>query len=122
MPLPFGLNQAGMDAVDLHPIFLAQVCKAFGEGSDRSIDRAANGEILFRLASAATGNGKKRTAPLLQQRPGSAGEAYMCKKFQCIAFRPVGIAQRKEIAPLGGAGIIDQNIEPAEGASRFLDQ
>src|ERR1700681_740875 len=44
VPLPLGLDQARMDAIDLHAILLAEVREALGEGGDRGIDRAADGE------------------------------------------------------------------------------
>ena len=46
----------------------------------------------------------------------------MAKKFHRIAFRPVGIGERKEIAALGGAGIVDQNVEAAEMLPDGFDQ
>ena len=59
---------------------------------------------------------------LLQQRPGRAREPHMGEEFQRIAVLPVGVGQREEIAALGGAGIVDQNVEPAELAPHRLDQ
>ena len=46
--MPLGLDQARMDAVDLHAVGLAEIGEAFGEGGDRGIDRAADGEALRR--------------------------------------------------------------------------
>ena len=46
----------------------------------------------------------------------------MGEEFQRIPVGPVGVGQRKEIAAPGGAGVVDQDIEPAELALRRLDQ
>src|SRR5882724_1461501 len=37
LPLPLGLDQARMNAIDLHAILLAEVGKAFGEGGNGGI-------------------------------------------------------------------------------------
>ena len=46
----------------------------------------------------------------------------MGKKFQRIAVLPVGVGELEKIAALGGAGIVDQNIEAAEIALDVIDQ
>src|SRR5215471_9035848 len=43
-PLPLGLDQRRMDAVDPHAILLAEIRQAFAESRDGGIDRAADGE------------------------------------------------------------------------------
>ena len=57
---------------------------------------------------------------LPQQRPGGAGEPHMGEEFQRIAFLPVGVGEFEKIAALGGAGIVDQNVEAAEIACRRI--
>jgi hypothetical protein len=49
-----------------------------------------------------------------QQRPGGAGEPHMGEEFERKAVLPVGIAERRELAALGRARIVDENVEPAE--------
>ncbi len=56
----------------------------------------------------------------LEQRPGGAGKPHMAEEFQRIAVFPIGVGEFEEIAALGGAGIVDQNIEPAEFALDLL--
>src|SRR5262249_57346365 len=68
-PLPLGLDQRRMDAVDPHAILLAEVGEALGEGGDGGVDRAADGEALLRLSSAGSTDRDQRAAALLQQRP-----------------------------------------------------
>ena len=63
-----------------------------------------------------------RAAPLLEQRPGGAGEPHMGEEFQRVAVFPIGVGEIEEIAALGGAGIVDENVEPAELALDLLDQ
>src|SRR6266849_5003746 len=46
-PLPFGLDQRRMDAVDPHAILLAEVGEALGEGGDGGVDRAPDGEAFL---------------------------------------------------------------------------
>ena len=53
---------------------------------------------------------------LLQQRPGGAREPHMGEELERIAVRPVGVGEGEEIAALGGAGIVDQDVEAAERA------
>src|SRR5262245_31162791 len=71
-PLPLGLDQARMYAIDPHPVLFAEVGEAFGEGGDRRVDRAADGEALLRLAPAGAPDGHQRAAALLEQRPDRA--------------------------------------------------
>src|SRR4029453_12056021 len=71
-PLTLGLDQGGMDAVDPHAVLLAEVGQALGEGGNGGVDRTADGETLFRLASTGAGDRDQRAAVLLQQRPGRA--------------------------------------------------
>src|SRR5262249_36564342 len=51
-PLPLGLDQRWMDAVDAHAVLLAEVGEALGEGGDGGVDRAADGESFLRFSSA----------------------------------------------------------------------
>jgi len=46
----------------------------------------------------------------------------MAEEFQRVAVLPVGVGESQEIAALGGAGIVDQNIERAEFAPHQFDQ
>src|SRR5262245_20045178 len=121
-PLPLGLDQAGMYAIDPHPVLLAEVGEAFGEGGDRGVDRAADGEALLRLAPAGAADRHQRAAALLEQRPGCAREPHMGEEFQRVALLPIGVGEREEIAAPGGAGIVDEDVEMAELASRGRDQ
>src|SRR5262249_33372135 len=41
-PLPLGLDQRWMDAVDPYAVLLAEVGEALGEGGDGGVDRAAD--------------------------------------------------------------------------------
>src|SRR5262249_59643711 len=47
-PLPLGLDQRWMNAVDPYAVLLAQVGEALGEGGDGGVDPAADGESLVR--------------------------------------------------------------------------
>jgi len=121
-PLPLGLDQRRMDAVDPNAILLAEVGEALGEGGDGGVDRAADGESPLRPSPAGSADRDQRAAALLQKRPGRAREPHMGEKFQRITIFPIGIGQRQEIAALGGAGIVDQNVESAEFAPHRRDQ
>jgi hypothetical protein len=46
----------------------------------------------------------------------------MGEKFERIAFGPILVGQREEIAALGRAGIVDENVESAEFPPRRLNQ
>ena len=46
----------------------------------------------------------------------------MGEELERIAFLPVGVGQREEIAAPGGAGVVEQDIEPAELALKRRDQ
>ena len=48
-----------------------------------------------------------------KQRPGGARKPHMGEELERIAVRPVGVGEGEEIAALGGAGIVDQDVEPA---------
>src|SRR5205814_218406 len=62
------------------------------------------------------------TALRLQQRPGLTGEPHMGEEFERKAVGPFGIGQLEEVAALGGAGVVDQDVEPPEFAAHRLDQ
>ena len=79
-----------------------------------ALTEAADGELGSRLAPAGAADGDERAAPLLEQRPGGAREPHMGEEFQRVAVLPIGVGELEEIAALGGAGIVDQNIERAE--------
>jgi hypothetical protein len=46
----------------------------------------------------------------------------MAEEFQRVAVLPIGVGQGEKIAALGGAGIVDQNVEAAELALELFDQ
>ena len=46
----------------------------------------------------------------------------MGEEFQRVAVFPIGVGEIEEIAALGGAGIVDENVEPAELALDLFDQ
>src|SRR5689334_5878685 len=121
-PRPVGLDDAGMDAVYAHAIGLAAIGEAFAEGGNGGIDRAADREFGGGLASAGAADRDERPAPLLEQRPGGAGEPDMGEEFQRVTVFPIGVGETQEIAALGGAGIVDQNIERAKLAFGLRDQ
>ncbi len=50
----------------------------------------------------------------LEQRPRRAAEPHLGEELQFEARGPVGVGEREEIAAAVGAGIVDQDIEPAE--------
>ena len=79
-----------------------------------------NSAVGLRAAGAADRN--QRTVPFFQKRPGGARQPHMGEEFQRIAVFPIGVGKVEEIAALGGAGIVDQNIEPAELAPGLVDQ
>src|SRR5262245_2904534 len=121
-PLPLGLDQRWMDAVDPYAVLLAEVGEALGEGGDSGVDRAADGEAFLRFSSAGAADRDQRAAALLQERPGRAREPHMGEKFKRVAAFPIGIRQHQEIAALGRTSIVDQNVESAEFAPHRLDQ
>src|SRR5262245_31031169 len=121
-PLSLRLDQRRMDAVDSHAVLLAEIRQTLGEGRDGGIDRAADGEAPLRFSSAGSGDRHQRAAALLEQRPSRAREPHVGEKFQCVAFLPIGIGQLEKIAALGRAGIVDEDVEPAEFVPRRLDQ
>ena len=63
-PLPLGLHQRRMDAVDAHAVLFAEVRKTLGEGGDGGVDGAADGESLLRFSPAGSGDrDQRRGAP-----------------------------------------------------------
>src|SRR5215813_12740436 len=65
-PLPLGLDQRRMDAVDPYAVLLAKVGEALGEAGDGGVDRATDGESLLRFSSAGSADRDQRTTALLQ--------------------------------------------------------
>ena len=111
-----------MDAIDLNAILLAEIGEALGKGGDGGIDRTADGEPLLRLASAGSGDRHQRPAALLEERPGRAREAHMREELEGVTVFPVGVGQGEEIAALGSAGVVDEDVEAAELALERRDQ
>src|SRR5262249_39660133 len=121
-PLTVGLDEARMDAVDLHAVLLAAMGERLGEGRAGSVDRAADGEGRLRLAPAGGADRHERAAPPLEQRPGCARKPHVGEELQRKAILPVGVGELEEIAALGGAGIVDEDVEMAELAARRIDE
>jgi hypothetical protein len=119
---PVGFNDARMDAVHMHAVGLAAIGEAFREGGDRRIDRAADREIGSRFTAAGAADRDQRTAPLLQQRPGGAGEPHMGEEFQRVTVFPIGVGEGEKIAALDGARVVDENVECAEIALDLLNE
>ena len=46
----------------------------------------------------------------------------MGEEFEREALLPVGVGEREEVAALGGAGIVDENVERAVFAPHRIDQ
>src|SRR5262249_27480144 len=69
-PLPLGLDQRRVDAVDPYAVLLAEVGEALGECGDGGVDRAADGESFLRFSSAGAADRDQRTVAFLQERPG----------------------------------------------------
>ncbi len=59
---------------------------------------------------------------LAQMRPCGARRADIAVEFQCEAVLPVVLGEGEEVGALGGAGIVDQDIEPAERRDRRIDR
>ena len=59
---------------------------------------------------------------VLQQRPGRARQPHVGEELQRVAVLPVGVGELEEAAALGGAGVVDQDVEMAELAPHRLDQ
>src|SRR5262249_16114776 len=93
-----------------------------GEGCAGGVDRAPDGEGRLRLAAAGAANGDERAAALLEQRPGRAREPHVGEELQRKPVLPVGFAELAEIAALGGASIVNEDVEPAERAPRRVDE
>ena len=54
----------------------------------------------------------------LEQRPRRAAEPHLGEEFQVEARIPIGVGEREEIAAPVGAGVVDQDVEPAEALFR----
>src|SRR5260221_1790848 len=121
-PLSLGLDERGMDAIDPHAVVLAEIRQAFCKAGDCGIDRAADREMLLRLASARPGDCDQRAAALFEERPGRTRKPHMGEKFQRIAIFPIGVGEREKIAAPGRTGIVDENVEAAEFAPHGFDQ
>ena len=46
----------------------------------------------------------------------------MGEELERVTVLPVGVGQREEIAALGGAGIVDEDVEAAELALHRVDE
>src|ERR1019366_10468368 len=74
------------------------------------------------LASAGPPDRDQSPAPLLQRGPARAREPHMGEELERKSILPVGVAEREEVAALGRAGIVDQDVQSAEFAAGGLDQ
>ena len=98
------------------PSCLPMSAKRLAEGRAGGIDGAADREARMRLASAGARDRDQGTAALLQERPGGAGEPHMGEELERKSVLPIGIAEREEVAALGRARIVDQDVQAAEFA------
>src|SRR5262249_733601 len=57
-----------------------------------------------------------------ERGPRGAGEPHMGEELQRIPVRPVGVGELEEVAALGGARIVDQDVDAAECALSRRDQ
>src|SRR3954468_11894552 len=121
-PQPFGLDAARIDGVDLHAVGFADVGHGLAEGDAGGVHRAADGERRLRLLAADSGDADERALLRFQERPGLAGEPDVGEEFQRKAVGPFGVGQLEEVAALGGAGVVDEDVEPSEFAAHRLDQ
>src|SRR5215813_13926055 len=121
-PLPLCFDERGVTAIDPDAVILAEIRQTFCKGGDRGIDRAADRELLLRLASARPRDCDKRAAAFLEERPSRTRKPHMGKKFQRVAVFPVRVGQREKIAALRRACIVDENVEAAEFLAHGFDQ
>jgi hypothetical protein len=101
---------------------MTAIGKRLGGSKQRRVDRAADREIGTRRPAADTRDDHHRTLGCGESGPGGADQPHMAKEFEGEAVLPVGIAQGEEIATFGGAGIGDDDVDPAELGDRRLDQ
>ena len=111
-------TEPGLIHVDLHAVALAEVGQRLHEGELRADHRRADHVVGDRGAAADAADGDDRAAAGLEQRPRRAAEPDLGEELQREARLPVGVGQLEEIAAPGGAGVVDQDVEPAEALLR----
>ena len=116
------LDGPRVDRVHLHAVTLADVGERLGEGEAAGVDRAADGEIRTRRAPAHAHDGKERALARLEQRPGRAREADVGEELEGEAVLPIALGKREQIPALGGTGVVDENIEPAEALPHRVEE
>ncbi len=109
-----GAHRTGIDGIDLDAILNSLLRHGFGEGQNRRVDRAADGEQSARSAAASTDDVDDRAGLLLQMRPGGAGETNGGVVFQGEAVDEIVVGEGFELAAFGGSGVVDHDVEGAE--------
>ncbi len=117
----FGLDQAGVDRVHPHAFLDADVRHRLGEVQQCDIHRAADGELRRSRARADADDVDDAAVGFAQMRPGGARGADIAVELQRETVLPVVLGQREEIGALGGAGVVHQDVEPAERRDRGID-
>ena len=109
-----GLGRAGMNDVDVDAVLLALLRQRLGEIAHRGVDRSADREIGAGRARRAAADVDDKAVRRLQHRPERAAHPHAAEQFQRVAVHPGLVRQVDEIAGLGRAGRIDQDVAAAE--------
>jgi hypothetical protein len=103
-----------MHRLDPDAVAQPQLSQRFGEVGDCGIDRAADHEIGARRLRRAADDVDHGPLRVLEQRPERARQPHVGVELERKAVFPGRIVELEEIAALGRAGIVDQDVEPAE--------
>src|ERR1700730_19120109 len=99
---------------------LADAASRFGDMLERRVDRSADGEVGGRRVGADAADVDDRAAALLEVRPGGARQPHRAVELEREPVAEVIVGELEEIAALGGAGGIHQNVDAAERLHRRL--
>jgi hypothetical protein len=113
---------AGVDGVDADAVGDAAVGEGLGEEHEGGVDGAAEGELGARGAATDAGDVDDGAAGLDEVGPGGAAESGGAVEFQFEAVVPVLIGEGEEVAAPGSAGVVDDEVDAAEGGEGGFDE
>jgi hypothetical protein len=100
-------DRAGVDGVDADAVAHAAVGQALRQVEYGGVHGPANGELC--AARPVAGD---------EVRPGGPAEAYWAEELQGEARRPVLLTEGQEVTALGGARVVDHQVDAAEAIER----
>ena len=116
-----GTDGSRVNRVDLHTIPQAQVSQGFRKRQQRGIDRSTDGELRAGRPAARAGDEDNGSRTGLEVRPTGRVSRTDPKNLRAKPSGEIVVGQLQELATLGGAGIVHNDVKVSESLDRELN-